>query len=103
MHVHLCPHVCAQVLLMQWNSHFDWTVQQFHFVELFSGAAHTSKAWFEPQTMHIHLYHACMHCEWFRKKRGYNVGSYDIKIGEQNGAPTSHDFLTPAGFLPRSE
>ena len=36
---------CTKVLLMQWNSHFDWDCGQFHFVELFAGAAHTSRAW----------------------------------------------------------
>ena len=37
---------------MQWNSHFDWNCEQFHFVELFAGAAHTSRAWIRPQNLH---------------------------------------------------
>lgn len=34
-----------------------------------------------------------------RKRAGFNVGRLDIEIGKENAAPTSHDFLEPAGFL----
>ena len=37
---------------MEWNSHFDWNCEPFHFVELFAGAAHTSRAWIQPQNLH---------------------------------------------------
>lgn len=35
----------SEVLLMQWNSHFDFNKPEFQFLDLFSGASHTSRVW----------------------------------------------------------
>jgi len=56
--VEKCMHM-HKVLLMQWNSHFNWGSQQFQFLELFAGAAHTSKQWCKTQVEE--LIHACIH------------------------------------------
>ena len=46
---------------MQWNSHFNFDEnQKFHFVELFSGAAHTSRAWFGPEMLNTHIGCGCV-------------------------------------------
>ncbi len=95
-----------KVLLMQWNSHFQWGSQQFHFLELFAGAAHASKQWCKTQVEELDTsMHACIyvgklqHMHMLRKKAGFNVGRFDIEIGKDQATPNSHDLLEPAGFL----
>ena len=34
-----------------------------------------------------------------RKRAGFNVGRFDLILGEEDGHPGAHDFLSPAGFL----
>ena len=43
--------------------------------------------------------HAFIHSYILRKRAGFNVGRFDIEIGKAEAAPSSHDFLDPAGFL----
>ena len=33
---------------MQWNTHFDWSAKDFHFVEIFAGAGNTARQWCGP-------------------------------------------------------
>lgn len=42
---------------------------------------------------------------WYqlRKRDGFNVGSFDLKFGEEKGRPRAHDFLSSAGFLSYSQ
>ena len=98
MHTLVCYFLWAQVLLMQWNAHFDWEKPKFQFVELFSGAAHTSREWPWPEIWNLI---ACMFksLSILRKRRGFNVGRLDIIVGQEAGSPESHDFLSTPGFL----
>lgn len=34
-----------------------------------------------------------------RKRAGFNVGRFDLVLGEEDGHPGAHDFLSPPGFL----
>lgn len=34
-----------------------------------------------------------------RKRAGFNVGHFDLVLGEEDGHPGAHDFLSPPGFL----
>ena len=43
----------------------------------------------------FHLDGICL----LRKRAGFNVGRFDINVGQEHGAPKSHDFLGSAGFL----
>ena len=36
---------------------------------------------------------------WSRKKKGFEVGSYDNLYGEQRGKPTAMDFTSAPGFV----
>ena len=47
-----CIHAWNEVLLMQWNCHFDFASEPYDFVELFAGQGHCSKAWTKPQGFH---------------------------------------------------
>lgn len=35
----------GKVLLMQWNGCFDFGKREFQFLDMFSGASHTSRVW----------------------------------------------------------
>lgn len=55
---------------MQWNTHFDWAANDFHFIEVFAGVGNTSRAWLGSPVLCI----ACMHASilkiawWFPKE-----------------------------------
>ena len=66
-----CMHACvlwrAQVLLMMWSDHFEWEQQDsFQFLELFSGAAHTSRAWSRPEYTCTRLCSCSWQSRWSR-------------------------------------
>ena len=52
--IYACMH---EVLLMQWNSHFDFASDPFDFIELFAGQGQCSKAWTKPQGLDVVLLH----------------------------------------------
>ena len=116
MHENLLLDACLfffEVLLMQWNGHFNFEAAPFDFVEVFAGKAHCSKAWIQPQDWGIFRC-ACVQFQtacsnmcmmtmsnacFPRKHKGFNVGSFDIEYGEACGSSRSHDFLSNPGFL----
>ena len=56
----------SQVLLMLWNTRFDWSVEPFHFVEVFSGDGQCSLAWLLV-TMHAHLHSCRQEAGWIQR------------------------------------
>lgn len=42
-------------------------------------------------------------CMQLRKQSGFNVGRFDINVGEGAGSKRSHDFLNSAGFLSNAQ
>ena len=89
-----------EVLLMQWNHLFDFSVQK-HFVELFAGCSSASKAWSQPYLKWPEK-PAVMeqtHMIKVRQSMGFDVAHFDLQYGEAQMIPRAHDFNSEPGFL----